>query len=69
MKIIETKRDLKTYIDAAMGSEATPALVGRVTENVAAMEDRPRWGDDFAVFLADIDLWEIAGICGPDEPK
>ena len=65
MKYIETKHDLAAYIDSAMGCEATSDLVDRVTENVAAMEDRPRWGDDFSEFLGEIDLWEIASMNHP----
>ncbi len=56
---ITTKRDLRNWVDTALGSEGNEAIIDLVTDWLQRQE-HPAWGDDWTDWLAEQDVWEIA---------
>lgn len=56
---ISDVKALHVWVDAAMGSKATPDDVDNVVYQIHMMYDHPAWGADWTKFLAEIDVWVL----------
>jgi hypothetical protein len=54
-----TKRDLRNWVDSALGADGTGEMIHAVTDAIAEGQC-PNWGTDWAQFLETIDVWHIA---------
>jgi hypothetical protein len=57
--VMTTKRDLRNWVDSAIGADGTAEITDAVTDWLQA-QDHPAWGDDWTDWLAEQDLWHIA---------